>query len=136
MQDATQTRSLRQRWEAYQLTKTQAFWLSAGSVIATLIVGFGFGGWVTAGTAAETTEEAKATARHALATAICVEEFMQAADAGSRLKQLKDASWYERDDILAASGWATMPDRKEPNIVVADMCATKLAELPPTGGTL
>lgn len=136
MQDASPTRSLRQRWENYQLTKTQTFWVAAGSIVATLVLGFGFGGWVSAGTAEERVAEATAAARHELAAAVCVQEFMKAADVGPRLKTLKDASWYERDDIVAASGWATMPDRKEPNTVVADLCAAKLAELPPSGGTL
>jgi hypothetical protein len=31
--------------------------------------------------------------------------------------------------MVAKGGWATMPDRKEPNSVVATLCAGKLAEL-------
>ena len=123
--------SLRKRWEEYRPSKTEAFWTAAGCVVATLIAGFAFGGWVTAGTAEQRIQEAADGARHELAAAICVTGFMQAKDAGARLADLKKAEWYTRDKILAASGWATMPDRKEPNMVVAEMCASKLAEETP-----
>lgn len=129
MQDASQTRSLRQRWEDYQCSKTQTFWIAVAAVVATLIAGFGFAGWVTGGTAKTLVEEASAKSRQELAAAICVEEFMAAADAGKRLKNLKSKMWYERDDIVAATGWATMPDRKEPSIVLAELCASELAEI-------
>ena len=128
--------TLRRRWQEYRPSKTEAFWTAAGAVIATLVLGFGFGGWVTGGTAEERVQAAASQARHQLAAAICVEEFMKAKDAGARLAQLKKTEWYQRDEVVAASGWATMPDRKEPNIMVAEMCASKLAELPPPGKTL
>lgn len=120
--------TLRRRWEEYRPSKTEAFWTAVGGVAATLVIGFGFGGWVTGGTAQKMIEEAAQGARQQLAAAICVNEFMQATDARARLADLKNAEWYQRDKIVAASGWATMPDRKEPNMAVAEMCAAKLAE--------
>jgi hypothetical protein len=120
--------SLRRRWEAYRPSKTEAFWTAAGCVAATLVIGFGFGGWVTGGTAQKMITEAANGARHELAAAICVEEFLAAKDAQARLTDLKKAEWYTRDKLIAASGWATMPDRKEPNLAVAEMCAAKLVE--------
>lgn len=120
--------TLRKRWEEYRPSKTEAFWTAAGCVAATLVLGFGFGGWVTGGTAQKMVTEAAQGARHQLAAAICVEEFMAAKDARTRLADLKNAEWYTRDKIIAASGWATMPDRREPNLAVAEMCAAKLVE--------
>jgi len=122
-------RSLMERWDDYQVTKTQAFWLAAACVAATLILGFTAGGWVTGGSAQEQVAEAATNARHELATAVCVKRFMRAADAASRLEKLKQAMWHERDELISAGGWATMPDRKEPNIVLAELCASELAEL-------
>lgn len=119
-----------QRWRDYRPSKTEAFWTAAGCVVATLVIGFGFGGWVTGGTAESLAKTAADTARHQLAAAICVHEFMQAKDAREQLAALRKAEWYQRDKIVAASGWATMPDRKEPNMTVAEMCAAKLAETP------
>ena len=120
--------TLRRRWEEYRPSKTEAFWTAAGCVVATLVIGFGFGGWVSGGTAEKMVAEAAQGARHQLAAAICVAEFMQAKDARTRLADLKNAEWFQRDKLVAAMGWATMPDRKEPNMAVAEMCAAKLAE--------
>jgi len=122
--------TLRRRWNEYRPSKTESFWTAAGAVIATLIIGFGFAGWVTGGTAEEMATNAANGARHQLAAAICVKQFLHASDARTRLANLKKADWYQRDEIVAASGWATMPDRKEPNVVVAELCASQLAELP------
>lgn len=122
--------TLSRRWNEYRPSKTESFWTAAGAVIATLIIGFGFAGWVTGGTAEEMATQAANGARHQLAAAICVEQFMHAADANTRLANLKKAEWYQRDKIVAANGWATMPDRKEPNGAVAEMCASHLLEQP------
>ncbi|MBI2319244.1 MAG: hypothetical protein HYY28_00235 [Betaproteobacteria bacterium] len=137
MQDTSSaSRGLRQRWEDYQTSKTQTFWIAVGGIVATLILGFGPGGWVTGGTAQKMIAEAAANSRHELAAVVCVEDFMGAADASSRLKKIKKARWYERDEMIASGGWATMPDRKEPNSVVASMCASRLETLEaPQAGT-
>jgi hypothetical protein len=128
--------TLRQRWEDYRPTKAQAFWIAAAGIAATLIIGFGFAGWVTGGTVQKQVAEAAANARHELAAAVCVEDFMAHKDAGQILAKLKDAGWWERSELLAKGGWATMPDRKEPNSVVATMCAGKLSEMqPPAAAT-
>jgi hypothetical protein len=129
MQPLSKLEVLRQRWDDYRLTKAQAFWLAAGSVVATLIVGFGMAGWVTGGSAQQRVAEATTHSRQELATAVCVDEFMAAENAAPRLAKLSDASWYDRSELIAKGGWATMPDRKEPNSTVAALCAGKLAEM-------
>ena len=129
MQPLSRIEVLRQRWDELRLTKTQAFWLAGGSVVATLAIGFGAAGWVTGGTADKRVSEASTQARHELATAICVQGFMAEADVKTRLAKLTDASWYDRGEMVAKGGWATMPDRKEPNSTVATLCAGKLAEV-------
>lgn len=120
--------ALRQQWEEYRPTKTQAFWLAAAAVAGTLILGFGPAGWVTGGTAQERIDEAAASARHELAAAVCVQQFMARADAAATLVKLKEAGWWDRNELVAKGGWATMPDRKEPNPAVASMCAERLAQ--------
>ena len=118
------------KWDEFRPTKMQAFWFGAGCVAATLALGFGYAGWVTNGTAEKMRTEASQTARQELATAICVDEFLAANDATAKLATLRDTGWYERTDLVTSGGWATMPDREEPNRTVAMMCAAKLAELP------
>jgi hypothetical protein len=127
MQDTSGSRSLRQRWERYQPTKTQTLWIAVVAVVVVLIIGFGPGGWVTAGTADEMVAEAARNARQELASAVCVEKFLRDANAAARLEKIKEAAWFERDDLVGK--WATMPDEKEPSGIVANMCAAELAKL-------
>jgi alpha/beta superfamily hydrolase len=117
-----------QRWQSYQPSKEQTVWIAIACVVATLIIGFGFGGWVTGGTARKMADEAAAVSHNQLAAAICAEQFMRAADARTRLAKLQALEWWERDDLVAAGGWATMPGEKAANSAVAQMCATRLAE--------
>lgn len=123
--------TLRQRWQDYQPTKTQAFWFAAACVAAALVLGFGPGGWVSAGTAQKRVDEAATSSRQQLAAAVCAEEFMSAKNAAAQLAKLVKAGWYQRGELVAQGGWATMPDRKEPNSDVATMCADRLAEKAP-----
>jgi hypothetical protein len=133
----TRLEAIRERFIEYRPTKTHAVWFGVGCIAATLIVGFGFAGWVTGGSTQKQVAEASANARHELAAAVCVDEFMAAKDAGATLAKLKEAGWYDRGELVAKGGWATMPDRKEPNSTVASLCAAKLAEmtLPAAGAT-
>lgn len=113
---------------SYRISLAQGFWLGVACIVATMIAGFGIFGWVSGGTAGKMKDEAAAASRHQLAMAICVDRFMHGENSGARLQKLKDAAWHERDKLIAANGWATMPDRKEPNDVVATMCASQLLE--------
>ncbi len=117
-----------QRWNDYRPTKEHAFWLAAGSIVATLVIGFGFAGWVTGGSAQEMSDQAALASHDKLAAAVCAEDFMRAADARARLAKLTALEWWERDDLVAGGGWATMPGEKEASGTVAEMCATRLAD--------
>ena len=118
-----------QRWQAWQPTKTQAFWFCVVAVIAALIGGFGIAGWVTQGTARQMARDAADEARRTLAVNVCVEDFMQAANAKERLAKLKSVDYYSRGDILATGGFATMPGEKEADGYVAARCAAALEEV-------
>ncbi|HEU4353328.1 MAG TPA: hypothetical protein VFR66_15780 [Burkholderiales bacterium] len=123
-------RAIVRRWTECQPTKEFTLWVGIGAIVATLVFGFGLAGWLTAGTAKKMADEAAATARNQLAAAVCVDQFMRAADARARLAKLQAMNLWERDDLVAAGGWATMPGEKEANGAVAEMCAARLAELP------
>ena len=110
----------------YRLSLAHGFWLAVACIIATMTVGFGMFGWVSGGKAAEMKDEAAKASRYELAMAICVDRFMHADNAGARLQKLKDAAWHERDKLIAASGWATMPGKAEPSREVAAACAEAL----------
>jgi hypothetical protein len=89
--------SLGRRWGAYRPTKGVWFWSSLGCIVATIVVGFVWGGWVTGGTATV-----------------------------AQLAELKKASSYQRGDMLVKSGWLTLPGSAEPVVGAANICAEKL----------
>lgn len=77
-------------------------------MIATIVIGFSWGGWVTGGTA-DHAPAWPATARE-LASAICVERFNAAPDAAAKLAEFKAIpDSYKKRQFVEAGGWATMP---------------------------
>jgi hypothetical protein len=124
------SRSIQQRWNDLQPTKTMLFWSCAGSVVAALVVGFTWGGWVTGGTARDMSASAGDQSRYELASVICVERFLAAPDATVQLAELKaiDSSFRQRQ-FIEDGGWATMPSRDSAARQAADLCAKVLAAL-------
>jgi hypothetical protein len=120
------TLSLGRRWEAYRPTKGVWFWSSTGCIVATIVVGFAWGGWVTGGTATRMASDAADGARAQLAAMICVTRFNHGPDAVAQLAALKKADSYERGDLIVKSGWVTMPGSTDPVAGAADICAQKL----------
>ncbi|MEJ2123134.1 MAG: hypothetical protein P8Z76_21100 [Alphaproteobacteria bacterium] len=95
--------------------------------VALAIVGFTWGGWVTGGTAKEmAADQAKLEVVAALVP-ICIQQSSQDPQVEETLAQLKDASSYQRSDMLMNAGWATMPGSTEPNRNVAKACIKVLA---------
>lgn len=96
-----------------------------GGAAALAIIGFGWGGWVTEGRA-----EADANLRVVAALApICVVQFQRAADAPTKLDELKKVSTWSQADFVEKAGWATMPGSTAPGSGVAKACAGLLANL-------
>ncbi len=130
------TRSIRQRWDDLQPSKTMLVWSCVGSVIVALVVGFTWGGWVTGGTARGMAETAGDTSRYELASVICVERFLAAPDAAAQLAALKELSGsYQQRQFVEKGGWAVMPgqdaaDRQNAaDRRAADLCARVLAAM-------
>jgi len=94
-----------------------------------MIVGFTWGGWTTGGSAREMAKDAAAGARDQLASAVCVERFMGAPDAGAQLAALKDLSSYRRSSFVRDGSWAVMPGKDNANSNAASDCAATLATL-------
>src|SRR4051812_4252356 len=102
------------RWQDYRASKTVLFWCCAASVVATLVVGFNWGGWVTGGTAGKMSESAAASARAELAATICVTRFMGGPDMTGQLAALKASNSWSRDDFLHKARSATPPGLEKP----------------------
>jgi hypothetical protein len=119
-------RSVGQRWSEAQPTKTVAFWCCVASAVLTMIVGFGWGGWVTGGTARTTAETMANDAVATRLAPICVVQSGRDPGKAGKLVALKDESSWQRGEYVGKQGWATMPGEKEPDRRVAEMCATLL----------
>jgi hypothetical protein len=121
-------KSLSRRFEDYHPSKTVLFWSCVGCIVATMIVGFSWGGWVTGGTAQEMAEDAAEQGRAEVAAAICVDKFMQAADAGVQLTSLKEISnSWGREDFVEDGGWAMIGDQEYND--AAELCAEQLMKM-------
>lgn len=118
--------SIGRRWGDYQPSKAIWFWSCVVCIVATLVIGFTWGGWVTGGTANKMTTDAADGARAQLAAAACVVRFEKGPDATAQLTALKKADGYERADLIEKAGWATMPGSKDPVAGAADICARQL----------
>jgi len=124
--------SFSQRWGAMQPSKTLLVWACIGSVAATMVVGFTWGGWVTGGTAKEMAEDAGASSRYELASVICADKFVTAGDARAELTTFQAIkSSYKQREFIEAGGWAVMPSEDKAERQSADLCAKVLADLDP-----
>jgi hypothetical protein len=98
-------------------------------VAATVIIGFGWGGWTlesTAKTLAETTANSAVVAAIA---PICVDQFQRSADASGNLVALKKVNTWEQGTYVEKGGWALMPGSKTVDSGVPQACATLLNNL-------
>jgi hypothetical protein len=102
---------------------------AALGAIATMIIGFNWGGWVTGGTATETTQRSTRAAVVAALSPICVDKFQHSADAAGSLVELKKVSSYQQGSFIEKGGWATLPGSDNANSAVAEACANMLNSL-------
>jgi len=104
-----------------------AVWGVVLGSILTMILGFSYGGWTTSGTA---TRLAKQQADIAVTTALvplCVAQSKADRAAAQKLGELKAmASFYEQQEFVTKTGWATVPGSESPNRDVAEACASAL----------
>ncbi len=90
--------------------------------IVTMGVGFGYAGWLTAGSAKKMTDTEVNSAVVAAYAPVCVQRFMATASAEQR-KKFDDASTWDKDTVLEAAGFATPPGSTRPNGDIGDACA-------------
>jgi hypothetical protein len=116
-----------QRLETYRPSKTALGWCCVLSIIATMAVGFTWGGWVTSGTATKMADTAAEGARASLAAEVCTAQFNRNPDAAVQLAALNKLDSWDRADFIRKGGWANIPGIKDPVSGSADLCAQQLA---------
>jgi hypothetical protein len=97
--------------------------------VASMVIGFSWGGWMTDRTANKMADQRADTAVVAALTPICVEKFLQNSDAKANLAVLqKISSTWEQGQYLEKGGWATQPGATSPDYHLARACAEKLIQ--------
>jgi pimeloyl-ACP methyl ester carboxylesterase len=106
-----------------------ALWGALAGAIAVAVVGFSWGGWVTAGTADQLAKKEPDAAVVMALAPICVENFQRQPDAVANLAALKETSSYQQARFIENGGWATMPGAESPHTGTARACANMLRSL-------
>lgn len=97
--------------------------------LATVVIGFGWGGWTLGSTAKENAVKSAATAIVAVLAPMCADKFRLAADATTNMSELKKVSSWMQDTYIEKGGWATFPGTTSPERGVAQACANLLTAL-------
>ena len=104
----------------------------AVGAVASVVIGFSWGGWMTGSSANKLAAERADTAVVAALTPICVEKFLQNSDAKANLAVLqKISSNWEQGDYLQKGGWVTQPGATSSDYHLARACAEKLLHAKP-----
>lgn len=124
-------KSFGRRFETYRGSKTMIFWSCAGCIVATLILGFTWGGWMTASSARKAVVQASYDARADMAAAICVRRFGASPDHVANLATLKGTDTWKRDDYIAKGGWLKIDGQEGDISGASTLCVQRLIEAKP-----
>ncbi len=102
---------------------------TAFGAIATMVVGFAWGGWVLGSTAEKQSAVGAKSAVVAVLAPICADKFQNAADATLNLANLQKESSYQQASFIEKGGWAILPGSDRASDGVAKACAVLLREM-------
>ena len=97
--------------------------------LATVVIGFGWGGWTLGSTAMKMANQSANSAVVTALAPICVDKFQHAAEAKATLVELKAIDSWKQDTFVEKGGWATFPGTDSPNRNVAEACAKMLTNV-------
>ena len=101
----------------------------AAGAVATMVIGFNWGGWTLGGTAAQMSEKSANAAIVRVLAPICVDKFQRSAGADATLVEMKKVSSWQQGSFIEKGGWATLPGNTAPDSTVARACAELLAAM-------
>ena len=100
----------------------------AVGAVATMAIGFYWGGWTLGSTAEKQAKAAEQASIVRVLAPICADKFQQAGDAGANLDALKKADSWKRNEIIEKAGWTKFPG-SEPDRKVAEACVSLLSQV-------
>ena len=101
-----------------------------GAVIGsalTMIIGFGWGGWVTAGAADQAARRHADAAVTSALVPFCLAKAKMDPAGAKKLGELRAINYsYQQEQFVMEAGWATLPGSEQANRQVAEACASQL----------
>jgi hypothetical protein len=102
---------------------------AAVGAVATMIIGFNWGGWVLGKTAENNATMLVNTALVKAYGPVCIERFKQQPNVEAKWAELTKVDTWRRESYIKDSGFATPPGSTSPNAAVADACADALSKV-------
>ena len=102
---------------------------AAVGAVATMIIGFNWGGWVLGKTAENNAALLVNTALVKAYGPVCIERFKQQPNVEAKWVELTKVDTWRRESYIKESGFATPPGSTLPNPAVADACADALSKI-------
>jgi hypothetical protein len=99
-------------------------------VLATMVIGFYWGGWMLGSTAAQMAETKANAALVAVLAPMCADRFRSASDATLNMAQLKKVNSWMQDSYIEKGGWATFAGMASQDRGIAQACANLLTAMP------
>jgi hypothetical protein len=94
--------------------------------VATVVIGFAWGGWTLGSTARQMAMKETSTALVAVLAPMCADKFRGGSEATSNMAEFKKVSVWQQDSYIQKGGWATFPGMASPNLAIAEACAKLL----------
>jgi hypothetical protein len=117
-----------ERWRTARPSKSTLFWSCIGAIALTLLVGFQWGGWMTANGATSMATKVSNLAVVDRLASICVAQFNLDPASKDKLVAMKALPSYKQATYVTDQKWATMPGEETPTAQVADACAQLIVQ--------
>jgi hypothetical protein len=102
---------------------------TAIGVVATLLIGFYWGGWTLGSTAKQMADQRASAAVVAILAPMCADRFRLAPEVTANMTELKKTSSWMQDAYIEKGGWATFAGTVASEREVAQACANLLTGL-------
>lgn len=96
-----------------------AGWGAVIGAVIVVVLGFTWGGWVTANTAKEESDAAVLASR----AEICVAQFSMSPNYDAKLKEFQENETWKRQEFVNKGGWDKMPGEETARGFVSRACA-------------
>jgi hypothetical protein len=94
--------------------------------LATVLIGFNWGGWTLESTARQIATQKATAALVTILGPMCADKFRRETEVTANMTELKKVSTWMQDTYIQRGGWATFPGMAAPDLAVAQECAKLL----------